>query len=125
MTNIAQTSPNSPDLQLRTRFYRTPAKDVARAVQNAVPQMKTYGRCWKLIETSEQSDETTIRCQVPVIVFTDDLTVSIQETGGRTQLDIRSQSRVGKGDFGENKRHLLQLLRHLDGVFSGSDKSQQ
>jgi uncharacterized protein (DUF1499 family) len=122
MTNIAQTDLNSPDPQLHSRFYRASAKDVARTVQNAVPQLKTYGRRWKLGETTEQNEETTIRCQVPVLVFTDDVVVSLQETSGRTRLDVRSQSRIGKGDFGENKRHLLQLLRHLDAVLGTADK---
>lgn len=121
MTNIAQTSPNSHDAQLRTRFYDAPAKDVMLAVQNIVPQLKTYGRRWQLSATTEQGDKTTLHCQVPVLVFTDDLVVSLQETQGRTRLDVRSQSRVGKGDFGENKRHVQQLLRHLDAILPGSD----
>jgi len=116
MTNLAQTSPNSADAQLRTRFYQMPVEDVAREVQNAVPQLKTYGRRWQVAQTTRQNDKITIRCEVPVLVFTDALSISLQETSGRTQLDVRSQSRVGKGDFGENKRHLLQLLRHLDAV---------
>jgi uncharacterized protein (DUF1499 family) len=45
--------------------------------------------------------------------FTDDVTVRLEATAGGTRLHARSQSRLGKGDFGQNRRNLLELLRAL------------
>jgi uncharacterized protein (DUF1499 family) len=43
--------------------------------------------------------------------FIDDVTVRLEPTAGGCRLHARSQARVGKGDLGQNRRNLLQLLR--------------
>jgi uncharacterized protein (DUF1499 family) len=45
--------------------------------------------------------------------FTDDVTVRLEPTAAGTRLHARSQSRVGKGDLGQNRRNLLELFRAL------------
>jgi uncharacterized protein (DUF1499 family) len=55
-----------------------------------------------------------IRCEVPVLFFTDDLTITIREQNEQTHVDVESRSRVGRGDFGENRRHIIQVLHALD-----------
>jgi uncharacterized protein (DUF1499 family) len=45
--------------------------------------------------------------------FTDDVTVHLEPTPGGTRLHARSKSRVGKGDFGQNRRNLLELFAAL------------
>ena len=113
-TNNAQTSPDS-DSDLRTRFYRGAVEDVTQNLQTLVPTLRTYGRHWKVTGTRRQNTTTTtIDCTVPVLFFTDDLTVSLSAENGQTRVDIRSQSRVGRGDLGENRRHIAQLLQKLD-----------
>lgn len=55
--------------------------------------------------------------------FVDDVTVRCEFVAEkRTRLHARSQARVGKGDFGQNRRNLLQLWSALatDAVPAGS-----
>lgn len=56
----------------------------------------------------------TLHAEVPVLTFTDDLTVTLSSNNKETTVNVRSASRVGKGDFGENRRHIIQLLTALD-----------
>ncbi len=113
-TNIAQTTADNTDKNLRTRFYHAAVEDVTQNIQAIAPTLCTYGRRWKWTGAQQQNVTTTIHCAVPVLVFTDDLTISLRQQNNLTQVDVRSQSRIGRGDFGENQRHIAQLLQKLD-----------
>jgi uncharacterized protein (DUF1499 family) len=53
--------------------------------------------------------------------FVDDITVRLDPSGnGGTLVHARSQSRVGKGDFGQNRRNLLELFAALEAMGKGS-----
>src|SRR5437879_2640946 len=47
--------------------------------------------------------------------FVDDVVVRLEATPGGTRVHARSQSRLGKGDLGQNRRNLLELFRALLG----------
>lgn len=111
-TNRAQTSPDASDADLRTRVYSVPLDEVAAQVRAL--HLSTYGRGWKMVPGDARGE---IVFRVPVIVFSDVLTVSLQpQSEGKTRVDVESHSLVGQGDFGENRRHVRQLLRALDAV---------
>ncbi len=123
--NASQTSPDA-EAPLRTRFYPAPWSRVVEAAQSALSAQKTYGRAWKVGQSSITGAEPgaklreTLRAQVPVVVFTDDLEVTLSEQeDGQIRVDCESKSRIGKGDFGENKRHVTQFLRSLDANLQG------
>jgi hypothetical protein len=116
-SNRSQTSLQHPDPLLRTRRYQASIEEVASAVQKAAQSLRTYGQRWTFVSSSAEAGppaEKTLHFVVPVLVFKDDLTVTLREDDGAISVDVASQSRVGKGDFGENRRHLLQLLEALD-----------
>jgi uncharacterized protein (DUF1499 family) len=118
-TNFAETRPNHSDAQLRTRAYRVAPSAVVSTVREIVPQLRTYGRAWRVnpargSRAIGSRDAVVVQCEVPVLIFTDDLKITVQEQGEHTGVDVESRSRVGRGDFGENRRHILQLLRALD-----------
>lgn len=120
-TNVAQTRPDHPDPSLRTRRYPDHADSVAmrRTVEEIIPALSTYGQSWRLVGTSPDTDPTSgfiIRAEVPVLFYTDDLEVRVQpDRGGAYWLiHVHSQSRVGKSDLGENRRHIKQFLKALD-----------
>jgi uncharacterized protein (DUF1499 family) len=46
--------------------------------------------------------------------FVDDVTVLAEEQAGGTRLLLRSASRVGKSDLGQNARNLTELRRAFD-----------
>ncbi len=115
-TNRVETSPDTP--QLKTRLYEITPEEAAKKI-TALP-LSTYGRSWKAVEENHISkDEIQLVFQVPVIVFTDILTVSLKRRDGETtQVNVESHSQIGQGDFGENRRHVLQILGALDSKFS-------
>ena len=120
-TNVACTSPDHADPGLRTRQYPRTAglSDIRQVAEETISDLKTYGRRWRLREAGQITPPDsilTIKAEVPVLVFTDDLEVTIKTSGdGRYWLvDVRSASRTGKSDLGENRRHVRQLIRALD-----------
>lgn len=119
--SAAQTSPEAADLALRTRFVDAPWREVVDAAQSALGAQKSYGRPWKTGQNSivgvlpGQKLRQELRAEVPVLIFTDDLTVSLsEEPSGQIRVDCASKSRIGRGDFGENRRHVLQFLRAFE-----------
>lgn len=120
-TNIATTRPDDLDARLRTRRYRASLLELRQAVERVVPKLKTYGRAWKfqdpkLAPEGAKLGTLILRIEVPVVVFTDDLqVVGVEDKArGEVEVNVWSRSRVGKGDFGENQRHVLQMLQALD-----------
>jgi hypothetical protein len=120
MTTSAQTSPDADDARLRTRRYHASVREVMSTLETLVPNLRTYGANWRLAQ-SQLFDESTpnatasVEIEVPVTIFVDDLVVTLRRAGDATLVDARSQTRVkGKSDFGENRRHVIQLLTALD-----------
>lgn len=52
--------------------------------------------------------------------FTDDVTIRLEETTDGTRVHARSQSRIGKGDLGQNRRNLQELFVALQRHFGRS-----
>lgn len=121
MTNIAETGPEHEDAGLKTRHYPADLKEVKNSIDEIIPTLSTYLRSWRLIElkTSSDNESATIKVEVPVVIFTDDLKVELKSEGDETIVNIRSGSRIGRDDFGQNRRHILQLLEKLDEKFAG------
>lgn len=121
-TNVAGTRPDHPDPRLRTRHYRQSINHARRVVVDLLRTQKTYGRRWRhvvengmlQIAVGDEKIERVERAEVPVLFFTDDLAVTLRGNTKEVTIDVRSASRIGRGDFGENRRHILQLLRALD-----------
>ena len=109
-TNIAETSTTPEFPELRTRVYATAPSRVFDAVTAIV---KSHPGKWELVSADPAGGR--IHATAKVVGFTDDVFVGIQPDASGTRVDVRSQSRVGKGDFGENRRHIAWLLEALDG----------
>ena len=108
-TNSAQTTPDEAP-ELRTRTYVQSVDEVVRAARQVAGEQATWLRAWRVTENADN----TIHVEVPVLFFTDDLTIRVDENAGQTRVNVASKSRVGQGDFGENRRHIAQFLRALD-----------
>lgn len=123
MTNIAETSPAHTDVALRTRYYSANIQDVQKTLNETIPTMTTsiWGGNWKVVVKGleDESDKLkVIKAEVPVVFFTDDMKITLRANDGRTAVDVYSASRVGKSDFGENRRHVAQIYEMLDTKFS-------
>lgn len=138
--NYAETSEDAAD-NLHTRHYDVPMEmhsatieltekpRAIREIEWILSRQKTYGRSWKVKETLTENDSAIIKAEIPVVIFTDDLEVQIQfapsenfnSSWRKAIINIRSASRTGSCDLGENRRHIEQLLDELDFAF-GNDR---
>lgn len=118
--NIAETAVDGGAKQLKTRFYKSDVESAAKTAADTARNLSTYGSSWKLVDQTDGGAVRKIKVEVPVIVFTDDLEITIKkaENEHEVRVDVRSQSRVGKSDFGENARHVRKLLSALDAAMA-------
>ncbi len=113
--NIAETTADGGKKSLKTRVYKTDVESLSKAVKEIVPRLSTYGSSWKIVDEAESGASKTIEIEVPVVLFTDDLEVKILgKADNEVVVNVRSVSRVGKSDFGENARHVRKFLSELD-----------
>ncbi len=125
--NVAETSDDAKDESLKTRYYQVVFEKFVEETKKLIPTMTTYGQNWKLAggggevgnDESQHGSETLI-VEVPVAFFIDDLEINAvkEADAGKIKVNLYSKSRTGKSDLGENKRHVLQLLKALDEKFN-------
>lgn len=74
---------------------------------------------WDIV--SKESDGDVIDIDLTrttgLMHYTDDIRVRLHADGGQTRVEAESQSRIGKGDLGQNPRNLKELL---DGIRNGT-----
>ena len=125
--NAAETSDDAKDESLKTRYYQADFQTFIEETKNLIPTMTTYGQNWKLIgggggriDAESQHHSETLFVEVPVAFFTDDLEINAVKEANtdKIKVNLHSKSRVGQSDLGENKRHILQLLKVLDEKFN-------
>lgn len=103
-TNITETSENATRPELRPLIVSQDQATVFRAVFATVNKLG-----WLVVEEDEAAG--TVHAAVPVAgIFTDDLRVQLSAGAGGTVVNVRSNARVGRGDFGVNRRHVVQFL---------------
>jgi uncharacterized protein (DUF1499 family) len=115
--NVADTrTPDGPDF----RLYAAPFADAWDSLLNLIHQR----RGWKLVHADEELGLMTVMCAAPVLRFRDDLTIWVSlDENGLTRVEARSESRVGKGDLGVNRRRIERLLQRLDGTVGPAVRS--
>lgn len=86
--------------------------DVAASIQQWVDGQSS----WSLRSRKEISGgiEMHLTRTTRVMRFVDDIRVRLFVDGDRTRIDAASQSRFGKGDLGQNRRNLRELLAEFD-----------
>jgi uncharacterized protein (DUF1499 family) len=116
--NVAETSEDAAS-ELKPRRYKTDLKNFVAETEKIIPTLTKYGQNWKLASSNLYENSASIKAEIPVVFFVDDLEIkaeSIAESG-EIVVNIHSHSRVGKSDLGENRRHVLQILAALDEKF--------
>ena len=103
-------TPEYPDLQ--PREYAAGEQEVTRAVKAALgrlPRFEFVGAGAGPGGSEVQAVATT-----KVLRFKDDVNIRIRRESGKTKVSVKSRSRVGKLDFGQNARNVRELLSALD-----------
>ncbi|MGI8978694.1 MAG: DUF1499 domain-containing protein [Pirellulaceae bacterium] len=115
-TNYATTSANAKKPSLHPIISQRPLPELADLVATAAEQLPG----WELTGREESPDDTTLQFvrTTRLMRFKDDITVHIRPVSGGQQpakyeVSAESQSRVGKGDFGQNPRNLAELMDTL------------
>ncbi len=118
--STAETSAAGEDAELSTRHYRIGLQTFVAEAEKIIPTLSTYGQNWRLTTSNLYENSAQIKAEVPVVVFTDDLEIEAKAEKGKqgVSVDISSKSRVGSSDLGENRRHILQLLKAFDEKFN-------
>ena len=71
-------------------------------------------RRWKLVTEDKKAHRLEAEVRTFLFGFTDDVTVTIRPESGGSRVIVRSHSRVGKGDIGENARTIRALQSEMD-----------
>ncbi len=110
MINVVETgkTPEYPDLIPRS--YGAKPDVVFDAALHAIHRLPRWALVSHRLEAGEIRAEATSR----LFRFVDDVTVRVRAEGDQTVVSVRSASRVGKGDFGQNARNILTFFEALD-----------
>jgi uncharacterized protein (DUF1499 family) len=103
-------TPEYPALQ--PRRYTAEVERVVRAAREAIASLPR----WELVGSGSGPAGAELHAvrTTRLLRFRDDVTVKVRRESGRTVVSVRSKSRVGKGDFGQNARNIEEFLAALD-----------
>lgn len=105
--NVAATSPSEADVRLTPHSLPHPLDEAAARVVAAVeamPRWRVAGRRGRVIAATRRTR---------VLRFVDDVLILLEPAAGGTLVLVRSASRVGRRDFGQNRRNIAELWRAL------------
>lgn len=110
LINVVETgtTPEYPDLQ--PRMYRAEVSQVFDAALHAVDRMSR----WTILAYQPESGEIKAEAKSQVFRFVDDVVIRVRPQGASTVVSVRSASRIGRGDFGQNARNIRAFLQELD-----------
>ncbi len=110
--DVATGESNSyPDL-LPRRYDSSPENTLTYAAAAA-----SGLRNWKVTRRDADAGKLFVEVRTAIPLFTDDVTVTVTRAGANgdsSQVHIRSASRVGRADLGENSRHIRALQTAMD-----------
>lgn len=119
-TNRAATSVDADDPTLRSLVLDASIDEVRSAITQFVERMPA----WEMAAAEANADnQIALTHKTRLFGFVDDISVTLQSTDEGTQVDVVSQSRVGKGDLGQNPRNIRELLRALRDEFDEADQA--
>jgi len=103
-------TPEYPDLQPRS--YAQGEDAVLKAARAALDKLDRY--TFVAAGSGPGGSEIQAVHQTRLLHFKDDVTIRVKRQGGATRVSIRSHSRVGKGDLGQNARTIRELQAEMD-----------
>lgn len=97
--------------RLRSRVYYADAPAVVAAAEQAVRSLPR----WQVVRRDAENDALEAEAETPIGHFIDDVTIYAVPLGhGQTRAIIRSRSRLGRGDLGQNAVHIRELQAAMD-----------
>jgi uncharacterized protein (DUF1499 family) len=108
-------TPEYPDLQ--PREYAAGEQEVAKAVKAATGRLARFE--FVGAGAGRGGSEVQLVATTPVLPFKNDVNVRIRREGGKTRVTVKSKSREGPIDFGQNARNVREVLAALDQEMAG------
>ena len=110
LINVVETgtTPEYPDIQPRS--YPAGVAQAFDAALHAVDRMPR----WSLVSYQSASGEIRAEARSLVFRFVDDVVIRVIPQGASTVVSVRSASRIGRGDFGQNARNIRSFFEELD-----------
>ncbi|MGH7232060.1 MAG: DUF1499 domain-containing protein [Nitrospiraceae bacterium] len=110
LINVVETghTPEYPDVI--PRLYQATEDRVFDAALHAVNRLPR----WSVVRYNETKGEVQAEARTLALRFVDDVMIHIAEQGGATTVHVKSASRVGRGDFGQNARNIRAFFAELD-----------
>lgn len=109
--NVVETgiTPEYPEVQ--PQYYSAEPQrvfDEAKAGAGSLPR-------WSIEQADTATRTIQAQAKTKLLGFTDDVTIKVEPvTEFVTRVHVRSASRVGKGDFGQNARNIKAFFAELD-----------
>ncbi|MYZ47909.1 DUF1499 domain-containing protein [Propylenella binzhouense] len=104
---------------LTARLYGVDVDRVFRAVGDLVED-----RNWEIVASvppDQDGAPGTLEAiaRTPIFAFLDDVAIRVESTAEGTRVDMRSRSRIGDDDLGQNARRIRAFLADLDTALAG------
>lgn len=108
--NVVETgkTPEYPDVQ--PRWYSVGRAQVFDAALHTVNRMPR----WALVSYQAATGEIQAEATALVLRFVDDVVIHVLEEQGGSVVSVRSSSRIGRSDFGQNARNIRAFYVELD-----------
>ncbi len=103
----AQQEKAYPDL--KSLVVTVPAGNVFEAADKVIREMGM-----EIVDASQPDMRIEATDTTLLYGFKDDVVVRITESDGSTKVDVRSKSRVGRSDLGENAKRIREFLARLE-----------
>jgi len=110
LINVVETgrTPEYPDIL--PRRYEAEVERVFDAALHAVSQLPR----WSLVSYRLETGEIRAEARTRLFRFVDDVHIRVVSEGSAAVVLVRSASRVGRGDFGQNARNIRALFEEID-----------
>ncbi len=108
-SHVASTADDSDYPELKPIILPTSMPQLSAIIKRVVTDQG-----WELVAEGQEGRELHVVITTPMMKFKDDFLIRLSSTEGQhTRVDIHSESRSGKADFGTNTRHLLNFRQAL------------
>ncbi len=113
-SNVVETSDDHSFPELRTRVFELEPDELLDYARRACERLG-----WDDVGVDPQQRKVRAQVRTPLLRFVDDLEARVEQAGPKSaKLDVRSSSRIGRGDLGANARHVLDLYETVDALIA-------
>lgn len=108
-TNVAETRLDPVYPELRERRYTKTMATVRIATDQALTELG-----WEVSKRDEERGQVHAVITTALWQFKDDVRIQLRQEDSQIAVEVRSASRVGRGDLGANTRHILDFYAALE-----------